>query len=54
MPETTFKKFAKTLSFSETIVYTYYVRKGNGKRHIPSRDRPSLRIPERKESKCTR
>ena len=28
-----------------------YISKGNGKRHIPSRDRPSLRIPERERKK---
>lgn len=28
MPETTFKKFAKTLSFYETIVYTYICQEG--------------------------
>nr|DAE21779.1 MAG TPA: hypothetical protein [Siphoviridae sp. ct2773] len=30
MPETTFQKFAKTLSFSETIVYTYICQEGKG------------------------
>lgn len=30
MPETTFQKFTKTLSFSETIVYTYICQEGKG------------------------
>lgn len=30
LPETTFKKFAKALSFSETIVYTYICQEGKG------------------------
>lgn len=30
MPETAFKKFAKTLSFPETIVYTYICQEGKG------------------------
>lgn len=30
MPETTFKKLTRTLSFSETIVYTYICQEGKG------------------------
>ena len=30
MPETTVKKSTKTLSFSETIVYTYICQEGKG------------------------
>lgn len=30
MPETTFKKFTRTLSFSEILVYTYICQEGKG------------------------
>lgn len=55
MPEIAFKKFAKALSFSETIVYTYICQEGKGQTAQTIEIQAVTANPaERKENKCTR
>ena len=49
MPETTFQKFTKTLSFSETIVYTYICQEGKGQTAHTIERQAVTAIPQREK-----